>query len=378
MPTATLPQTEFRLSIDAALGQIDAAKGKLLDVSLMSEGEALGHGCYCDTKTLQSVFACAQTSPVKAYLTHGGMFQPDRLGEEVGLFSGLYIEGAQIKARQFTFFKSFREGQAQKYEAILELAQADASLFGVSLSFSGRLAWAMADGTDLPFDPDGDMPEGALYDMPAVRVERIFSADFVSDPAANPNGLFDTRLRAAAALLGIKLPALADPVSPSPLTISPPVAASAPVDAALSAKPSTLFPMLKELRIAFPDAAQFSRACDLLATDDKLTVADISAKLASEVEAARVAKLEADFAALNAALTAKDAEITQLKADVAAAAKGADPINLGAEASAPVDAAQVVEQYLKLSGDEAQAYLAKNFAVINAHRKGHGIRCLVS
>ena len=66
MPTATLSKTEFRFSFKAALGQIDAAKGKMSDVSLMTVGEALGHGCFCDMKTLQTVFACAQASPVKA------------------------------------------------------------------------------------------------------------------------------------------------------------------------------------------------------------------------------------------------------------------------------------------------------------------------
>ena len=370
MPTATLQKSEFRFSFKAALGAIDAAKGRMTDVSLMTEGEAAGHGCWCDTKTLQSVFACAQKSPVKAYLTHGSFFQPDRLGEEMGLFSGLYIEGNQIKARQFVFFKSFRDGQPQKYAAIMELAAADPSLFGVSLSFSGQLAWAMPDGTDLPCEDDGDMPEGALFGMPAVRVEKVFSADLVGDPAANANGLFSERAKAAAEILGIKLPAL----SPSPLTKSTPPAPAAKVDAPALSKPQPNFTMLKDLMTAFPDSAQFSRACALLAADDKLTVADISAKLAAEKEVARVAGIEADLAAIKATLAAKDAEIVQLKADVAAAGKGADPIALGSGDIAPVDPDTVVANYLKLSGDEAGRYLAKHIGTINAQRKLHGTR----
>ena len=373
MPTATLQKSEFRFSFKAALGQIDAAKGVMRDVSLMAVGEALGHGCYCDTKTLQTVWDCAQTSPVKAYLTHGSFMQPDRLGDEVGLFSGLYIEGKQIKARQFTFLKSFREGQSQKYDAIMELAAADPSLFGVSLSFSGRLAWAMPDGTDVPFDPEGDMPNGAMFDMPCVRVEKVYSADFVSDPAANKS-LFSERHRAAAKLLGIVLAAPAADVSPSPLVKS---AASAPVDATTKPKTSTIPLMLKELRLAFPDSVQFSRACDLLAADDKLTVADISAKLAAEKETARVAAIEAEVATLKAELAKKDAAIVQLEADKAAAAKGAQPLNLGSGDAAPVDADAIVAKYLALTGADRDGFLAKNFAVIDAKRKEHGIKCII-
>jgi hypothetical protein len=215
----------------------------------------------------------------------------------------------------------------------------------------------MPDGTDVPFNPDDEMPEGALFDMPAVRVERVFSADFVSDPAANASGLFSERHFAAARLLGIELK---KPVAP------------VPVDAPAKPKTSTIPNMLKDLRQAFPDSAQFSRACDLLAADDKLTVADISAKLAAEKEADRVAGIEADLAALKVQLAAKDAEIVQLKADVVAKEVGTAPINLGTGDAAPVDTDAIVAQYLKLSGADAQGYLAKHIGVINAQRKAHG------
>lgn len=373
MPTATKPQTDFRFAFKAALGQIDATKGIMRDVSLMTVGEALGHGCFCDMRTLQTVFACAQKSPVKAYLTHGSFFQPDRLGEEVGLFSGLFIEGEQIKARQFTFFKSFRDGQPQHYAAIMELASADPSLFGVSLSFSGSLVWSMPDGAEIPFDPEADMPAGAQFDMPAVRVERIFSADFVSDPAANANGLFSERHYAAAKLLGINLPRISKPeVEPA---AKPELVA--PVDAVILSKPQPIFQMLKELMTAFPDSAQFSRACALLAADDKLTVADISAKLAAEKEAARVAGIEAELATAKAELAKRDAAIVQLEADKAAALKGAAPIDLGNGSAAPVEPDVIVNKYLSLSGDEATEFLAKHITVINAQRKAHGFKGIV-
>ena len=371
MATATLPQNNFRLSFRSSFGQIDAEAGKLSDVSLMTEGEALGHGCWCDTKTLQSVFALAQKSPVKAYLTHGSFFEPDRLGDEVGLFSGLYIEGQQLKARQFSFFKSFRDSQPQKYAALMELAGADASLFGVSLSFSGRLVWVMEDGSEMPADDD-EMPAGTVRDTPSVRVERIYSADFVSDPAANPNGLFDARLQAAAKLLGIPLPSLS---SPSPLTKTESkntVSITATVDVQPNIETKTIFTMIKDLRSKFSDPVVFARACEMLAENDKLTIADIEAKLSAETEAARVKQLEADLAAAKKQLSEQAEAMKQLEADKVAAAKGANPINLGAGENAATDGAKLTEEWSKLSGREATAFWDKNKEAIKAYRAVSG------
>ena len=130
--------------------------------------------------------------------------------------------------------------------------------------------------------------------------------------------------------------------------------------------------MLKELMLAFPDSAQFSRACAMLAADEKLTVADISANLAAEKEAARVAGIEAELTEIKTQLAAKDAEIVALRAAGEVAKKGADPINLGSGDAAPVDANAVVEKYLSLKGKEKQDFLAAHSAVINGLRQSHG------
>jgi len=358
MPVAQLPQTEFRLSARAALGAIDSAKGFFKDVSLMTEGEALGHGCFCDTKTLQGVFGLAQKSPVKAYLTHGSMFEADRLGQEVGLFSGIYIEAKQVKAKQFTFFKSFKEGTdtAAKYAALMDLAEADPSLFGVSLSFSGSLVWSMPDGAEMEFSED--RPEGCEMEMPSVRVGRIYSADFVGDPAANPSGLFDARRIAAAQLLGIELPTLrsAD-VSPSPLTKP---AAVTVIDAAVVSKPNNIS-MIKDLRSKFSDPAVFTRACEIYSLNDKLTIAEIETAIAGEAKESASIKLAADFEALTLAqveATKKhESEVAALKADLAAARLGATAINLGNGGDGGGD---ILARYSAMGNNEAGAFYAAN------------------
>lgn len=367
MPTALAPKTEFRFSYHAAFGQIDAEKGKLADVSLMTEGEALGHGVWCDQKTLQSVFALAQKSPVKAYLTHGDFFQPDRLGDEVGLFSGLYIEGNQLKAKQFTFFKSFITSEKQKYEALMELAQADASLFGVSLSFSGRLVWVMSDGSEIPCGDDDEIPEGAMNAMPSVRVTRIYSADFVSDPAANPNGLFDARLQAAAKLLGIPLPSLS---SPSPLKEKGAETPAKPLDGAPNNETKNTFTMIKDIRAKFSDPVKFARACELLSENEKITLSEIESKIAGEAEASRVKAIETELAALKTELAAEKAKVVQLETEKAAASKGATPIDLGVQGGGD-ESAKLVAEWAKLSGKEATQFWNKHEKALLAFRASH-------
>ena len=141
------------------------------DVSLLAAGEAQGHGLVIDEDSLQTALSYLGTKKrLRAYLHHA-MFE-DRLGEEIGYFENPYIDGDRLMAEKFTFLKSFRNNKKDKYEALLELAKEMPEEFGLSLSFSFL--------TEIK---EGD-------EMPRVRFQEIYSADFVDQPAANPKGLF--------------------------------------------------------------------------------------------------------------------------------------------------------------------------------------------
>lgn len=344
MPTLTAPKSDLRL-FSAGVGEIDAQKGVFKNVSIMTEGEALGHGVWCDLGTLQSVFALSQSKPIKAYMTHGDFFTADRLGKEIGLFSGLYIDSqegqpAKLRARQFTFFKAFRDANPQEYETLLQLAEASPNLFGVSLSFSGRLVWAFADGHEEKWTQDGEMPDGAVRDMPSVRVTRVFSADFVSDPATNI-GLFS------------------QPAATTASTIAAPaVKIDAPAHKETSKAP---FTMLKQLKEKFgSDSQKFARACELLSENENLTIDAIDAKLKSEAEASRMAKIEADFAAQSKQIAELQEQLKAKDAEIEAAKKGAAPVNLGA----PAETKDVLAQFEALEGAEATAFYRANRTAI--------------
>ncbi len=177
---------KFNLSANLS-GKLDAKKGTIRDVSIISEGEALGHGVQIDTKTLSGLFELQKSSVLKAHWTHGDVFSGDRLGAEVGLFSAFHISGNQLKAH-FQVLEAFRTSYPERYAYLFELAEKAPNNFGVSIAFEGEAVWVLDTGAEVP--ADGERPANALGSMPSVRAHKVFSADFVSDPAANAGGLF--------------------------------------------------------------------------------------------------------------------------------------------------------------------------------------------
>lgn len=159
------------------------------DVTVITgETEALGHGIYVDEKSIDGLMTLLMGRSIPGYLTHDGAMFGDRLGKEIGIFSGFYRDGNKLKAKQFRFLNAFVKNDSETYEKLVELARELPDQFGLSVVFSGRAVWAMEDGSDV--DADVPMPEGAMRGIPSVRFESIESADFVKAPAANPGGLF--------------------------------------------------------------------------------------------------------------------------------------------------------------------------------------------
>lgn len=165
----------------------------LANVTLITgETEALGHGIYVDGKSIDGLMTLLMGRSIPGYLTHEGAMFGDRLGKEIGIFSGFYRDGNKLKAKQFRFLNSFVKNDAETHEKLVELARELPEQFGLSVVFSGRAVWAMQDGEEI--DADVPMPEGALRGIPSVRFESIESADFVKAPAANPGGLFAAKV----------------------------------------------------------------------------------------------------------------------------------------------------------------------------------------
>ena len=146
-------------------GDIDSAAATIKNVSVITVGEARGHGMQIDEKTLLQVKAAAETyvGGVKVKTDHYSGFN-----EIVGALKNFTIDGDQLRADLFLLKN--HDATAR----IIEMAELMPDTFGLSISFSGE---------------HEESGETVL-----ARCSEIYSADLVDTPAANPTGLFSAKV----------------------------------------------------------------------------------------------------------------------------------------------------------------------------------------
>ena len=142
-------------------GRVDREANVIRGVAVITKGPALGHGMFVDDLTLQQVVEQAKTyaGGLKVKLDH-----TNSASEIVGYLREFRIEGESVRADLYLLRSSPRR------EYILELAETIPDTFGLSIAFSGS--------------------DEKLGDNWFARCAEIYSADIVSEPAANPSGLF--------------------------------------------------------------------------------------------------------------------------------------------------------------------------------------------
>lgn len=130
-------------------------------ISIISIGEAKGHGMFVDEQTLLEVKACAETykGGVKVNLDHGAGIK-----DIIGFVDNIRIVGGRLIG-DLNLLET-----ADKRDYVLEIAEKLPDTFGISISFSG---------------PVRDI-DGQLF----ASCTELYSADLVQTPAANPTGLF--------------------------------------------------------------------------------------------------------------------------------------------------------------------------------------------
>jgi hypothetical protein len=130
-------------------------------VSVISVGEAKGHGLFVDRITLQEVKACAESyaGGVKVNLDHGAGIK-----DIVGFCDNFRIIGEKLVA-DLNLLQN-----AERKDYVLEIAEKLPDTFGISIAFSG--------------------PVREVNGKRFASCEELYSADLVQTPAANPTGLF--------------------------------------------------------------------------------------------------------------------------------------------------------------------------------------------
>ena len=140
---------------------INEPEGILTGVSVITLGEARGHGMIVDETTLEQVRDCAQEfrGGVKVKLNHGSGVE-----DIVGALQNFRIQGEKLMA-DLHLLRTHAE-----FDHLLEIARTMPDTFGLSISFSGQDE--EIDGTHF------------------ARCSELYSVDLVTEPAANPTGLF--------------------------------------------------------------------------------------------------------------------------------------------------------------------------------------------
>jgi hypothetical protein len=149
------------------LGGIDSANGVINGVSLITKGTAKGHDLVVDDTTLnqlESSLSNVKDPGIKAKLNH-------RTGVEAifGHVSHIRREGDKLKG-DLHMLKHHKD-----FAHTIELLSTMPSQIGLSVAFQG----------DKEVGADG---------RTFARCKNIVSVDLVTDPAANPDGLFEAKV----------------------------------------------------------------------------------------------------------------------------------------------------------------------------------------
>lgn len=151
---------------------VDRANSRLLGVSVITEGDALGHGQVVDAETIRSIVELANAKPqgrVPVNYSHNwaSWSGSDSIGDRLGYADNFRIDGQQVRA-DIVFVMA--GSVTDKVDHVLSLAEKAPTTFGVSVVIDGYTE--------------------TVQNVPYTRVNALYSADIVGVPAANPNGLF--------------------------------------------------------------------------------------------------------------------------------------------------------------------------------------------
>lgn len=340
--------------------------------TVLSVGEARGHGFFLDEKSLDQAARLMIGKSLKSYLNH----EPNptkRTGQEIGYLSGFYREGDKLRAKAFEYFDTFKRQSADLYAKLAELTQKIPDALGFSPVISYSPVWVMQDGRELPAQLGEEAPRGAVRNLPSARILDILSADIVSRPAVNLMGflsanepLVDADAEKQATMskeLESKVAALEAQVASLETVTKERDAARAELEAK-GKESAAAVARVAELEAAAKSASEQHTAA--LAEKDKASAAAVAA-----LEAAHVAKLGEVTKAHEAALKAKDKEIADLR-DFDARKLGVAPLKVAQLQSKQLEAqlttpAAKLEHYKKLPlGPERTAFRKKHYAELMA------------
>lgn len=170
----------------------DFGAGLISGFSIITRGEALGHGMWIDSEFLQQVAAAGGTRAAgfKARFTHPGL-SDDGLGKTLGRVQNLQSAGDQVLGDMHFAALAHDAPDGDLAGHVMNMAEELPAEFGASIVF--RRDQAAMDLHELQHTQEGRFrspdPLNTKH-LPHARLAQLLAIDFVGDPAANPAGMF--------------------------------------------------------------------------------------------------------------------------------------------------------------------------------------------
>ena len=179
--------------------------GLVEGVSIITQGEALGHDAWIDeTFNFQVASALnASDGGVKSRFTHPSL-SGDGTGKFLGRLTNARVAGDQVLGDLHLAETAHDtpDGDLAKY--VMDLAEEDGKVFGLSIVFEhdeeSEREFYSSNLEEFEYqDRQGEKKKGKRFKSPDernaknlyhVRLKELRAGDVVDDPAANPNGLF--------------------------------------------------------------------------------------------------------------------------------------------------------------------------------------------
>lgn len=174
----------------------DEKAGLIRGLSVITRGEALGHGRWVDGQMLAQVATAINNSEkgVKSRFTHPSL-SGDGLGKHLGRVKNATVDGDVVRADLHLSKTAHETPDGDLAGYVLSLAERDPAAFGMSIAFSTDGAaeklfqsqhTVVKDGAAVFASPDPKNTKNLRH----ARLAKLYAADSVDEPAANPNGLF--------------------------------------------------------------------------------------------------------------------------------------------------------------------------------------------
>lgn len=192
--------------IDTAGGMYKA--GLIRNVSVITAGEALGHELWIDAVFVQQVFdalSVAGEQGVKSRFTHPSMCS-DGLGKHLGRVNNPVTDKLSVRCDLHFTGSSHESPEGDLANYVMLLVKEDPSAAGLSIAFQrdyqAESQFLIENGASIQEDDDGypyvDMsafksPDpNNVNNYPHARLADLCAVDVVDEPAANPDGMFDS------------------------------------------------------------------------------------------------------------------------------------------------------------------------------------------